>query len=330
MSSLFQQNLNHKIKVFNASAAASSTIMTSLVWTYRVVFILCVVVFLYTNLQTLSRLTTVTTSVKQYTLSPPIEEECPKDDAKFMEISGLRVIVTGMQHSGTTILSSIIMNAPCIIGAVDSGFLLAKEPSKLKNVHPFYEWLTWSLVRGKYGLTNETRDEVTSAPCFASMYYRLRRLSRLTTDSDDAEYCPRPLELMDKAPQYVYSLPAVMSRSPGVPVIVIMKEYEAVKESWKKRNPSNVLPEEFYNRTWKTIRKSQKRYPDRIMIVHYDEFNANHDKVMQGVFDFLGMQWDSTYLTMAPLNAKVAKFGREKTRPAETNAHTPKTKYQNK
>jgi hypothetical protein len=109
-----------------------------------------------------------------------------------------------------------------------------------------------------------------------------------------------------------------------------MKKYEDVKESWKKRNPSNVLPEKLYNQTWETIRKSQKLYPDRVMVVNYDEFNANHEKVMQGVFAFLNMEWNSTFLTMAPLDAKVAKFGRVKSRPAETNAHTPDRTFHKK
>jgi len=42
----------------------------------------------------------------------------------------LRAIVTGIAHSGTNVTAAILFNAPCVLGALETGFLLAKKPGK--------------------------------------------------------------------------------------------------------------------------------------------------------------------------------------------------------
>ena len=51
--------------------------------------------------------------------------------------SALRAIVTGLEHSGTTVFSKILFNVPCIIGAWETGLLLAKTPRDIRRVQPW-------------------------------------------------------------------------------------------------------------------------------------------------------------------------------------------------
>jgi hypothetical protein len=51
---------------------------------------------------------------------------------------GLVAIVTGLEHSGTTLMGRLLNNAPCVIGAYETGFLLAETPRDIDGVHPWY------------------------------------------------------------------------------------------------------------------------------------------------------------------------------------------------
>ena len=68
--------------------------------------------------------------------------------------SNLHVIVTGMEYTGRTILSELIMNVPELIGPFETGFLLAEKPADFSNIAPFYQWVTRNDVPNDFlGLT---------------------------------------------------------------------------------------------------------------------------------------------------------------------------------
>jgi hypothetical protein len=54
----------------------------------------------------------------------------PRDASPFMRKSGLRVIITGREHSGTTMLSTFVQSAPCLFGAFETGFLVKPSPQE--------------------------------------------------------------------------------------------------------------------------------------------------------------------------------------------------------
>ena len=55
--------------------------------------------------------------------------------------SPLFAIVTGLEHSGTTVLSRLIMNAPGVFGGFECGLLLAATPAAFRRTHPWYQWM---------------------------------------------------------------------------------------------------------------------------------------------------------------------------------------------
>ena len=58
-------------------------------------------------------------------------------------IDKLALLITGMEHSGTTFLGNILndklINAK---GAFECGLLLAKSPEDFVNLKPFHFWMT--------------------------------------------------------------------------------------------------------------------------------------------------------------------------------------------
>jgi len=66
---------------------------------------------------------------------PPFLSVIPDDICKAAEInfrsaSGVFAIITGLEHSGTTITSSLIMSAPNLFGVFECSLLKADTPSK--------------------------------------------------------------------------------------------------------------------------------------------------------------------------------------------------------
>jgi len=93
--------------------------------------------------------------------------------------SALRAIVTGLEHTGTTVLSMMLFNAPCVIGAWETGFLLANTPGDIRKVLP---WLRWHMnMERKYMfmLKPSDVDALEKARDFPEMLDALRNRSHI-------------------------------------------------------------------------------------------------------------------------------------------------------
>ena len=104
-------------------------------------------------------------------VSLPIFEEPPQDvcehaKSNFREASKLFVIVTGYQHSGTTMLAQLIRSAPGLFGGFECGLLLDKDRLLNDRTKPFYDWYVDRLF-----------------PVFSSIEHRLTCLHILRTIS---------------------------------------------------------------------------------------------------------------------------------------------------
>jgi len=232
----------------------------------------------------------------------------------FRKASKLSAIVTGTAHSGTTIISQLIMSAPNIYGAQEGGLLLASEPSKFKEVSPFYAWTMKSTINKFWGLSNDQRDLLLNSTCHAEMYVRLRRYSSLFFHPPNEESW-----ILDKTPAYIRNLVDVMDRSPGVPVVVTEKSYHDQRASLKKRNVKNYIAKIIITAKDDSLREALKKYPNRIHIVNMTALYLDPNVVMGKVFDFLGLEWQPEYLTMEALNSK-RPIGSLKTLPFNATA----------
>jgi len=224
----------------------------------------------------------------------------------------LRVIITGMEHSGTTITGRLIMNAPCLIGATETGYLLAKTPKKIHSVLP---WYNWNIDNGNdsgndrkrmmYLLKEDDYRDMSAAENFSEMYKILRNRSHLFNDLndfyDDGRECEKPTQIVDKTPRYVWPehFENILIKTPGVPVIVVKKPFKDMRTKQTK---------EFYDEVYNNVDKMKKRYPNRIIILNYDEFINDPETIMECIFEFVGLTWKSEYLKMSRLKKKFSAF----------------------
>lgn len=222
-----------------------------------------------------------------------MEDICAEATLDFREASKLSVIVTGFQHSGTTMLAQLIKSAPGLFGGFECGILSRVQSPAL------YDWLLWSMQDDLWGLSSKSRELVVNAKCPAEAYRRLQRYSPLFHFTPNQNST-----IVDKYPGYLMHLVKIMDQTPGVPVVIAEKSLSLQIASYKKRG----IPDEEINskvsRLSNAIDEAMKKYPGRIHIANTTRWHEYPDEVMGGVFDFLGLEWRSEYLTMNALNSK--------------------------
>ena len=228
-------------------------------------------------------------------LVDPSRDICEEAKTNFREASKLGVIVTGLQHSGTTMLSQLIKSAPGLFGGFECD-LLSQEAEALSVA---YEWLEWSVENELWSLNNKSRDLVKNAKCVAEKYHYLHQYSPLFhfgNHQDDF--------IVDKSPSYIHFLDKIMDITPGIPVVVSTKEKSHLIKSWRKRGIPDFKIEQSINSAERAIEAAMKKYPDRLKLVNTTGWAEKPDEILGDVYDFLGKEWKSEYLNMNALNIK--------------------------
>jgi len=245
-----------------------------------------------------------------YVLDTTTSDQEEEDDEvcnlrKFREKSGLFAIITGIEHSGTTITSSLVMNVPNLYGAFETGLLLSDTPSGFQNVTPpfFYKALTAPKKHHFWGLTHEQREELLHAHCPAEQYQLLRRHSPIY-------HVHNTSWIVDKTPAYTNQLFSIMQRTPGVPVIVTQKEDAAVIRSLQKRGAGKGSIQRRLVNFHRELTLCQSNFPARLYVLNHTTFTTSPNTVMTELFAFLGLLWDPSYLTNAAFNQKGKLLGR--------------------
>lgn len=219
---------------------------------------------------------------------------------RFRKISGLTVIVTGLEHSGTSILARLVRSTPSSYGAFECGVLLSSSPSTLPHISPFYDWLSMPATHRMWNLSKESVSRMSMCPCHAHAYAFLREHSMLMKNYSF---------IVDKTPRYVYYLSTVMSRSPGVPVFVIVKSIQTQYKSFLDRGWNSTKALEKIRDAEVAVKNARLAFPERILIVRYEELCRNPNEVMRKLFFFLGIRWHSSYLAMTEFNSKLMLHG---------------------
>jgi len=199
------------------------------------------------------------------------------------QTSDLGVIVTGIPHSGTTILSSLLKNHPKLMSGFELGVLSRDVPAEFPQVYQHMlgppkpgapDKALWSVQRSDV-------DRMTNATCLADMYAILREVSPYLNNTDQ--------KIIDKCPGYVHMLPGVFERAPSWAKVIV---------SVKQGHRSNSLEETLANGT----------YNDRILEVNHTELLVAPHETMRSIFEFIGFSgddWEEDFLDMSGLRRKL-------------------------
>lgn len=209
-----------------------------------------------------------------------------------MVCSGDRLccVITGMEHSGTTLLSQLLHAHPVIASGPECGLLLSKIYD-FDRVEPFWSWLL-----GKEGwswcLRPEDRGKLLSAKSYEEAYALLARyMGRANSDRNLRKLFERAALIYDKTPAYVHCLDRVVEKV-DAPFVVTFKDWLEQAASHLSRYSTLAGFSGVYINAIKKITAVHRRYPGRVLVVSYKSLTLNTESVMKEVGKFLSLPGD--------------------------------------
>jgi hypothetical protein len=206
----------------------------------------------------------------------------------------LATIVCGFERGGTTLLSEILRQHPQLDSGFEGGFLLADEASNFGSIEPYY-----TNLKTGWGLGDSQLNHICAANTWSEVYQRLIEQSPIIKNKDTLVF--------DKTPKYMQLLSNVLSKVPNIPCIVLVRDPRAILYSWFKR--SGLKKEVWLEKTlsiqcqtylsyalgWKTA--LENGFGDRLLLVNYENLCSNTLSECQRIFDFIGLDFHSYYLS---------------------------------
>lgn len=206
----------------------------------------------------------------------------------------LAVIMCGFERGGTTLMSEILRQNPQLDSGFEGGFLLAEEASDFVAIEPY----STNLKNG-WGLGDSQLNYICTANSWSDVYQRLIEQSPIIKNKDTLVF--------DKTPKYMEVLSNVLTKVPNTHCIVVVRDPRAILYSWFKRSglKKEVWLEKqlsmqaqrylSYASGWKTA--LENGLGSQILLVKYESLCSNTLSECQRIFDFLGLDFYSYYLS---------------------------------
>jgi hypothetical protein len=203
----------------------------------------------------------------------------------------------GFPRGGTTLAAEVLKRHPDLSGGFEGGFLLASEPRAFPDFEPFGRMSLkgWKLSRAEL-------ESICDVETWAELYERLRVTSaEVRTGTDQTRW------LLDKTPRYMPVLGDVMSKAPGVPVLVIVRDPRAVLWSWAKRTKAQSIDAWLgtalegacaryceFGRGWRNA--TGRATAVSIHVVQYEYLCLDPATTAREMFDAVDLEFDVSYL----------------------------------
>lgn len=201
----------------------------------------------------------------------------------------VRVVVTGVERSGTTLLSNLLKQHPFLNSGFECGFLLAANPQQFKDIHPWYEWMLEPVSRHHWGLTKSQLKRICNSQTWEEAYVKLIRFSPVFPKEDLQQVC-------DKTPQYLRCLDSVLAKLPEfVPCLVIEKDLENLWRSHKNRG-ANL--EDFclhFANYYEGLRAATGLYKQRIHRISYEKLCNDLEGQLRYIFGVVNLPFKQDY-----------------------------------
>ena len=203
------------------------------------------------------------------------------------------VIVTGIEHAGTSLLAELLLQHPGLAGGFEGGLLLASEPARFPEIDPWYEWMMDSVEAGYWGIPESQIHRVCQADTWEAAYEAIRVTSPLFSG---------PLaRLLDKTPAYQACLPQVLAKAPAAtPCLVIEKTPVNLWRSFRKRTTFADY-EERCRQYHQSCRSAQETYGDRMLWISYETLCRDLEAELERTFRFIGMEYSHAFARKADL-----------------------------
>ena len=204
----------------------------------------------------------------------------------------LALVICGIEHSGTTLVSDLFRQVPGMDAGFECGVLLCDSPRTFPDRQPFF-----GNMLGGWGIDEDALKQCCETDDFAEFYASLASRSTLLRENTSC--------IFDKTPRYLLQLTDCLSRVP-VPFVCTYKDPRAIVYSdFMRANPSSF--EEWYDhyRTPKrrymrelysqmTMRSDDRR--GRVLTVSLEELCLDTRNMLERIFSFVRLPFSLDYL----------------------------------
>ncbi len=207
----------------------------------------------------------------------------------------LKLVICGMEHTGTTLVSDLFRQVPGIDAGFEGGVLLCDTPSAFRNLPPF----SHNILKG-WGITQDEFALCCDAPDHAEFYKRLKSFSRVLA--------PETQQVFDKTPRYIAQLDDCLRRV-DVPFVVTHKDPRAIVASDFKRAKVDdfdawyrdyMRPKRRYMKTCYTQWLAARQNP-RVVSVGLEDMAMNARATLERLFAHAGLKFHLSYAVMDKL-----------------------------
>jgi hypothetical protein len=200
----------------------------------------------------------------------------------------LGVLVTGIEHSGTTLLSLLLGRHPQLCGGFECGLLLADSPKDFAKLEPWHQWMMDPIEIGHWGIPKSAMHEITESADWAGAYQKIIEHSPLFGRPDQ--------RVIDKSPRYRLNLSEILDKVPEeIRCLVIEKTLENLWLSFRKRTDF----EDYAGRCRlyrATRRRALAKHGDRIRIIRYENLCTRVVEEMRAAFSFLELEFREEFV----------------------------------
>lgn len=210
-------------------------------------------------------------------------------------MSSLRLIICGMEHTGTTLISDLFRQVPHLDSGFECGVLLGESPTQFSTIAPFPQ----NMLDG-WGLTQNELETCCATKSFEEFYERLMSTARFLPEDTT--------NIFDKTPRYLSDLTNVIRRTTA-PIVVSHKDPRAMVCSDFKRAQTDdfigwyetYLPakREYFEDCYREY--SIHKNSTRVLTVGLEELAMNSRAKMEQMFAHIGEDFQLNYTIIKEL-----------------------------
>jgi hypothetical protein len=222
------------------------------------------------------------------------------------------VFISGRQHSGNTMTAFVFGKVPDCCAAIseDLFFEYRARVEKMKNPARRAQYLVDLLRLEDAALADRTRDwlirwqQEQSTVSAIDLYREAMRF--ITADSGKRFW-------VRKATSYIFYAEDMLTLMPDVRILYLLRNPYDISASRKRRFPKRerilggVVS---WNLGLRIGLKLREAYPDRFLIVRYEDMVTDPVATFRGIFDFVGVPFREEYLDVPHVNRSEAAYTR--------------------
>lgn len=211
-------------------------------------------------------------------------------------LKNINFVITGIEHSGTTLVSDIFRQVPTCESGFEVGVLLKKSPRQyyLEN-HPWRK----TIYHG-WGITEQDLKIICDTDDFNVFYHRLITFSSIISHEKHNIF-------FDKTPRYVSELFSCYNKIKK-PFIVLYKDPRAtIFSNWNRRHSNRNLSfiewmdkydgYSYLEICYSNIAKA-RQFKERYLVSSLEEICLFPEKTIKRIFDFARISFKKEYLNI--------------------------------